>query len=426
MSTISDRNLPSAAARVSAHLRAVHELDQRTHAVEWFDDERAMLDAKAVDDAGDTIAAGALRGLPITVKDWIDVAGFPCAGGAAAAAERRPARDATVVARLRAAGAVVLAKTKPWDGFRPDAPPVLHPIDPLRFPGGSSTGEGVVTAAGGSPLGLGSDSGGSIRVPAAWCGVYGLKPTTGRIPGTGHFPRIGMKSDGRTTIGFLASDLDLIEAATRATAGPDGLDAGALPVPFTPSPRGPLAGLRVAQLAPDPDWPATAAVADACTRAVVALEESGMTRAAWDWPWLPEAVEITAGYWQRTTRSGEAAAEQLWGWDRFQRRFLVATAEVDILVSPVTATVAPLRTSVAARDRTRTDGLPTLVEDFVFTLPASLTGSPAISVPMGDDPATGLPLAVQLIGRPWEDHIVLAAARTLAPARAAAPPASRG
>ena len=106
-----------------------------------------------------------------------------------------------------AAGAVVVAKTRSWDDGAPGRA-VLHPLDATRTPGGSSSGEAVAVAAGASLLGIGSDSGGSIRLPAAWCGVLGFKPTAGRVPTTGHFPRVGALSDGRTQIGPMAPDLD--------------------------------------------------------------------------------------------------------------------------------------------------------------------------------------------------------------------------
>jgi len=394
---------------VDATLATLHALDERTHAIEWFEDARVRRDAAAVD-ASDGVR-GPLHGVPITVKDWIDVEGFPCAGGAPVHRDRRPTEDATVVARLRSAGAVVVAKARPWDGWDPDGPAVRHPLDAARAPGGSSSGDAVTTAAGAVPLGVGSDSGGSVRLPAAWCGVLGLRPTTGRLPGTGHFPRYGDRSDGRTTIGFLASDVAIIEHALAATAGPDGLDAAAPPVPFEPCAGVDPARLRVALLPPDPRWPVTDAVADACARAVATLVDAGTTRVEWHWPWLAEARDVTVGYWQRAVRSGADAGGQLWDWDRFRRRYLATSAAVDVLVSPVAADVAPLRAAIDARRRP--DGHVDLTDDFVFTLPASLTGSPALSVPMGTDPATGLPLAVQLIARPWDDARLLAVARLL-------------
>ena len=379
---------------IGARLAGLHALDARTHAVQWFEDERVLADAAALDAA--TNAPGPLHGLAVTVKDWIDVEGFPCAGTSASHHDRRPTEDATVVARLRAAGAVVLAKTKAWDGTT-GGPLVTHPVHADRSPGGSSSGEGVVTAAGVSALGVGSDSGGSVRLPAAWCGTYGLKPTTGLVPTTGHFPRVGPMSDGRTQIGFLGNDLPTIERALGIVAGPDGRDAGVAPVGNASDPT--LRPARFAVLPADPTFPADPAITAAVNRAGSRLAEAGMEERAWSWPWLAEALDVTQRYWDRTELSGREVASQLWDWDRFRRRFLTQLDDVDALLSPVAPTVAP---------RQRTVG----TADFVFTLPASLTGAPALSVPCGHD-ADGLPLAVQVMGRPWEDATVLAAARAL-------------
>ena len=138
---------------VGARLALLHDLDEVTAAIAAFEDDRALADARALDR---TRAAGRplgpLHGLPITVKDWIDVEGFPCAGEGGRAIGRRPSVDATVVARLRAAGAVVVAKTRSWDDGAPGGA-VLHPLDATRTPGGSSSGEAVAVAAGASPAG---------------------------------------------------------------------------------------------------------------------------------------------------------------------------------------------------------------------------------------------------------------------------------
>jgi Asp-tRNA(Asn)/Glu-tRNA(Gln) amidotransferase A subunit family amidase len=172
----------------------MHTVDHSTGAVMAFDDDQAVANARALDDqfAGGE-APGVLHGLPITVKDWIDVAGFPCTGGSDAYQDRRPREDATVVRRLRRAGAVVLAKTKVWDS---GGAAVRHPLRPGRSVGGSSSGEAAL-GGGGSVLGIGSDSGGSVRLPAAWTGAIGFKPTAGLVPTTGHFPRdVGSINDG--------------------------------------------------------------------------------------------------------------------------------------------------------------------------------------------------------------------------------------
>jgi amidase len=341
---------------------------------------------------------GPLHGLPVTVKDWIDIEGFPCSGESVEHRGRRPAVDATVVARVRQAGAVVVAKTKAW-GPSSGEGLVRHPLDLAQSPGGSSTGEAVVVASGASPLGIGSDSGGSIRLPAAWCGVYGLKPTAGRVPTTGHFRRVGALSDGWNQIGPLARSVDDLERVLAVIAGPDWRDAGLAPVPLPPADPAELPGARFAVVTGEAGWGPTAELAEAVERAAVALVTAGLTRTAWRAPWLDEALDITQRYWARARLSGEEAARQLWDWDRFRRHYLEAAEQVDLLLTPSTLTVAPPHRQIVG-------------DDFIFTLPASLTGSPAITVPVGHD-REGLPLAVQLVGRPWEDHRVLAAARLI-------------
>ena len=150
----------------------------------------AMEEARAADAAiarGES--PGVLHGVPFTVKDWIETNGLVCAADREARRDYVPRRDATVVARMRAAGAILLGKTKPQASADLHPAP-QNPYDASRTPGGSSSGEAVIVAACGSPLGLGSDSGGSIRWPAHCCGVAGLKPSSGLVPNTGHVPPI--------------------------------------------------------------------------------------------------------------------------------------------------------------------------------------------------------------------------------------------
>lgn len=390
----------SATEVVSEHLDALRRLDAQTNAIAAFEDERSLAEAGRLDRAfaADGVT-GPLHGLPVTVKDWIDVAGFPCAGESGKYRDRRPLADATAVARLRRAGAVVVAKTRVWGASSgPDA--VRHPLDPARSAGGSSTGEAVAVASGASAAGIGSDSGGSIRLPAAWCGAYGLKPTEGRVPGTGHFPRVGALSDGRTQIGPLARSVPDLERLLAVIAGPDWRDAGVPPVPLLSSSRADLRGARFAVLAGDDRWRPAAAHADAVERAAISLCAAGLSRTAWPISWLAEALDITRRYWTRAELSGQQADRQLWDWDRFRYRYLEAAEHIDFLVTPVARESAPRHREITG-------------EDFVFTLPASLTGSPAISVPAGVD-QDAMPVAVQVIGRPWEDHRLLAAAGLLA------------
>ena len=170
---IRDRKVSSVEA-VEAHLQRIAEVNPRINAVVQLDD-RALENARLADEAlvrGDDL--GPLHGVPFTAKDWIETEGVVCTGGFVESAGRIPKRDATVVARMRAAGAILLGKTN----VRADNPvygPTRNPYDLERTPGGSSSGEAAIIAAGGSPLGLGSDSGGSIRFPAHCCGIAALE-----------------------------------------------------------------------------------------------------------------------------------------------------------------------------------------------------------------------------------------------------------
>jgi len=389
------RGEDTALATVERQLELLRRAHAVTDAVVAFEDERALADAAALDRAfARRGPVGPLHGLPVTVKDWIDVEGFPCAGESGDR-ERRPGVDATVVARLRTAGAVVVAKTRVWGR-------VAHPRDPARTVGGSSSGEAALVAAGASVLGVGSDSGGSIRLPAAWAGVCGLRPTAGRVPTTGHFPRVGPRSDGRTQIGPLAASVDGLELALSVMAGPDGRDAGVAPVPLPPSRGVSLRGLRVAAAFGEGEWQPSSRVAAAVERATGVLVAAGAQRVPWEFGWLAPAWDITHRYWARAGgRAGLTGADvmrELADWDRFTCRYLEATADIDVVVAPATAGPAPPHGDVGA-------------DAFAFLMPASLVGTPAVALPAGDE--DGLPISVQLVGRPWAEPVLLAAGRAI-------------
>jgi amidase len=363
-------------------------LDAVAHlgAVVWRDDDAVLADA-------------ARHRSPrcITVKDWIDVAGMPCEGESAVRTGRVPERDATVVARLRAAGGVVVAKTQPG-ADHPQHGRCFHPLDPARTPGASSSGEAALLGAGASTLGVGSDSGGSIRLPAAWCGVVGLKPSFGLVPVTGHYPRVGDRHDGRTVVGPMATTVADARWALSVMAGPDGRDPDCIPVPIGGAVE--VAGLRMAVLHDDDLSGASPSTRAAVAHALDVLREAGAVDADALPPHVDESLAITQGYWGRSHLTGAEAHQQLVDWDRFRVQMQRHSASFDIVVSPVVADVAPPYRALTG-------------EDFRFTLPWSLNGWPAISVPFGVDEPTGLPLAVQVAAPRWRDHVVLAVAATL-------------
>ncbi len=363
------------------------------------DDAAALMAAAALDneDARPDAPPRPLRGVALTVKDWIDVADLPCEGEATSRSGRVPALDATAVARLRRAGAVVVAKSQPGQDH-PIHGRCLHPLDADRSPGGSSTGEAVLVTTGASALGLGSDSGGSIRVPAAWCGVAGLKPSYGRVPGTGHYPEIGLHQDGRTVIGPIAPGVRQLIAALRVIAGPDGKDGACAPVPLRDPEHLDPRARKVAVVHGEGPWRPAGSTGAAVERAAGILLRRGCVVLDEPFPvHLEESLEITRDHWARASLSGARLERHLQAWDHFTRRANRAAASCDVILGPTVADVAPLRRDLTA-------------EDYVFTLPWSLLGWPAVTVPVGTDPATGLPLAVQVAARHWDDHIALAVA----------------
>ena len=183
----------SAVEVVEAHLQRIDEVNPKLNAVVHLAADRALSEAREADAAtarGES--KGPLHGVPMTVKDSHDAEGLVSTGGTKGRENFVPDRDATTVARMRAAGAIVLGKTNTPEltlAFETDNLIYGRTNNPYgldRTPGGSSGGAGAIIASGGSPLDLGTDTGGSVRVPAGFCGIAGLKPTSGRVPRTGH------------------------------------------------------------------------------------------------------------------------------------------------------------------------------------------------------------------------------------------------
>ena len=193
---------------VRACIKRIEEVNPKLNAVVQLPAETALRQAREADKA---LAKGEIRGplhgVPFTLKDAIETEGVISTGGTLGRASYVPKEDATVVKRLRAAGGVLLGKTNcPELGWAWESDNLVYgrtnnPYDLSLSPGGSSGGESAIIAAGGSPLGLGSDAGGSVRFPAHCTGIAGIKPTSGRVPRTGHFPGPGGTLDALWQIG---------------------------------------------------------------------------------------------------------------------------------------------------------------------------------------------------------------------------------
>jgi amidase len=398
----------SALEVVEAHLNRIAAVNPSLNAVVQLTDERARQQARAADAAlvrGE--AVGPLHGVPFTVKDVIETAGVVCAAGLPERATFVPQRDATVVARLRAAGAILLGKTNvPPGGGGIECDNLVYgrtnnPYDLDRTPGGSSGGEAAIIAAGGSPLGLGSDSGGSIRLPAHNCGVAGIKPTINRVPATGAGHSADL-SDARTVVGLLARSVDDLALALPLIAGEDGQDAGIVPVPLlAPEAVDPRA-LRVAFYTHDGVSEPTAETAKAVQAAAQALAGAGATVEEARPDGLERAWDLTQSVWR--SYLGEMTARDYHQftarWTRFRSRTLAFMQSWDVIVCPTCACPAvPHGTSTDFQQATMIS----------YTVAYSLTGWPCVTVRAGTSPE-GLPIGVQVIARPWREDVALAAA----------------
>src|ERR1700704_3137367 len=237
---------------VRAHLEHIHTVNPRLNAVVFATAESALKQARAADRRNTRKNdIGPLHGVPFTAKDIFDTAGLPTTAGLRMLRSNIPDRDATVIARMRAAGAILIGKTNcPPGGTGGDSWHPLHggtgqPHDTARSPGASSSGEAAIIAAGGSPIGIGSDSGGSIRMPAHYCGIAALKPTAGRVPSTGGYELVGGLTDPRSQVGPMARYVEDLWLLLPILSGPDGVDSGVVPMPLAKR-LGALRGLKVA------------------------------------------------------------------------------------------------------------------------------------------------------------------------------------
>ncbi len=402
--------------------------------------ERALATAAALDARlarGE--AVGPLAGVPFAVKNLFDVAGLPTRAGSKINRERAAAeRDGALVRRLEAAGAVLVGALNmgeyayDFTGENSHDGAARNPHAPDHMTGGSSSGSGAAVAAGLVPLALGSDTNGSIRVPAAFCGTFGLKPTFGRLSRAGSFPFVNSFDH----LGPLARSVADLALAYDAMQGPDADDPAATarpPEPVMPVLEEAPGNLRVAvaggYFARGGDAAVfqaveTVAAALGCTRRVE-LFEAARARAA---AYVITAAEGAALHLERLrTRAGDfdpdvrgrlfagAAIPAAWV-DRAQKfrrlyreRVLALFDEVDVILAPATPCRAP---RIGQRTIT-VDGAEVAARPNIglFTQPISFIGLPVVAVPVWLD--DGLPLGVQVIAAPWREDHALRVARHL-------------
>lgn len=441
----------SARAAVEHSLARIEATDGRVNAFTAVLAERARRQADRVDRHAHR-ASLSLAGVPFAAKNLFDIAGLPTLAGSRIEADSPPAaRDALLVRRLEAAGAVLVGALNMDEyayGFTTEnahAGPTRNPHDLARSAGGSSGGCGAAVAAGQVPLTVGSDTNGSIRVPASKCGVFGLKPTFGRLPRSGSFPFV----PDLDHLGPFAPSAPDLALAYDAMQGPDPADPGCEPRPAEPVLRSlgrGLDGLRGAVLGGWFERMADPAAREAVARVAAALGVRRRTE-------LPGAEAARAAAFLITNAQGGAlhlprlrqrpadfdplVRDRLragallpaaWVHQAQRVRRQVAEqaarlfAQFDLLLAPATPCVAqPLGTEWIELDGQR---LPARPNFGVLSQPISCLGLPVVTVPVwGCDPARPhLPIGVQLIAAPWcEEHALRAAAVLEAAGLARAP-----
>lgn len=417
---------PTAAAGVARVLRRIRRVEGAIGAFALVAADAARLDARAVDARG---RPGPLLGTTLGVKDIIDVAGLPTRCGAPAITDPAVvAADAAVVARLRAAGTVVIGKTTTAAFAYFDPPATHNPWDPRRTPGGSSAGSAAAVAAGMADLALGTQTAGSLVRPASFCGLVAVLPSPGRIPRDG----VRLLSPTFDRVGVMAATLDLALAAVGAasdgpaTSPPHLAGAPRLGVATwlldeaDPAMRAAVeqsmaaarrAGATIVPVAPPRPLTEVLAAHGTIMRVEAAAIHAAPLAVAGDAypPRLAEAVRIGLA-----TPAADLAAAR-----RFQRayaaRLTAALEPVDALLAPAAVGAAPLGLAATGDPR--------------MSVPGMLAGLPAIALPVVRD-AEGLPLGVQLVGRADDDARLAAVAGWLTavvPApRSRRPQAARG
>jgi len=364
---------------------------------------------------------GLLHGIPVTVKDSFDMAGQVTRCGSPARPEAPAERDSAVVARLRGAGAVILGRTNTsellgdYECNNPITGRTNNPWDLARTPGGSSGGEAAAIAACCSAGGIGSDGGGSIRIPAGFCGIAGLKTTPGRIPATGHFPALGYPFGLVTTVGPMARTAKDLRLLFSALAGYSEEDPLSVPTPLC---EPPLEAFRIGAWEQFYNVPVADDVAQAFSRAAAMLEVQGFAADEFEPEGLERAPNVWAflfGQWAASPAafSGEQVLAALEERDRLRASFLRQMGERAAIAMPVCGITAPhhgeRRWPVGGREiGVFQAAMPSLI--------ANVLGLPAVTLPVTRG-GNGMPVGVQLIGRPYGDEVLLEIAIRLEEAR---------
>jgi amidase len=427
---IADKQL-SALEACDAAIRRIQLLDGAINAVVVRDFERAREQAAARDRQ---LAQGQrlpLLGVPMTVKESLDVAGLPTTWGLPPFRDFRPREDAVVVARLKAAGAVILGKTNvppslaDWQSTNPIYGRTVNPHDASRSPGGSSGGSAAALASGMVALECGSDIGGSIRIPAAFCGVFGHKPSFGLVPKRGHgFPGTDGAEIDLAVVGPLARTAADLDLALGVLAGPDAGAAVAWHATLPAARPSRLAECRLLVIDTHPRARTGAVIRDAVARLCSDAGRAGASIAR-ESALLPDLAAAHDDYMAMLmailTRGAPNVQKVISAHEwfalldkqmRLRRQWQALFEHFDAVISPAFGTVAyPHVDSPDMASSTLTiDGEPTPYGDqLAWPGVATFANLPATAAPIGRSPE-GLPIGVQVIGPFLQDRTTIAIA----------------
>lgn len=432
------RGSRSAVSVVEEHLERIAALDHEVNALCVVDRHNALVAAAAVDGAvRDGLRVGPLAGVPVTIKEAFDVTGLPTTCGVPSRQGNVAYADAPAVARLREAGAIVLGKTNVPTHLadvqcaNPLYGTTTNPWHRGRTCGGSSGGSAAAVAAGFSCLDLGSDLSGSIRIPAAWCGVAGLRPSPGLVPKLAHlpWPTSGLLDPPSSVTGLLARTVSDLQLAFDVVLGPAGLAGRAWAVQLPPSPL-PARPPRVAVWTEPHAAPVDAEVAAVLEGARRTLEAAGVVtvelvppRPAQDMlalAWRLVDAEISYGLDedQWAQRSDPPCTVRAWWADRQSQQALTVAfdaqlSEVDAVLCPAVATAAPfLDTHDGASAHLEISAARHPREVLAsWSLLSAVAQLPSVTIPAGLGASSAMPVGLQVLGPPFADHKVLAVAQ---------------
>ena len=436
---------------VDAHLTRIAALNPRLNAFVHVDEDAARRQARAAEAAvmnGDPL--GPLHGVALSIKSSMDVAGLRSESGTRLRAGYIAAKDAPLVARLKAAGAIILGVTNSpellmaWETDNALYGRTNNPWDLTRTPGGSSGGEAAAIASGCSAGGMGSDGGGSIRVPAHFSGICGLKPTPGRIPATGHFPASVGPFALIGVVGPMARTVADLKVLFEAMQGEDDQDTSSAPVPVRWPSETDLKKVRIGYFEDDGRTPVTAETRAAIHTAARLLKNAGFDVA----PFCPQGLERARQLWwkffgvaggmllgpmakgreedlsgilkefnswvgEEPPHTGDSLLEAWIGRDEVRAQVFAQMREFPVLLCPVAAIPAFHH---GERSWSVEGQTVKYLDAWSYTEWFNLLGTPAVAVPVSQT-SDGLPIGVQISARPWQEELALRVAEELEKAR---------